>query len=235
MYDINTNLTPLKNDDDETPALFLPEKNPNAASRKKREWGGGKKRKARHRALFVRWWGNEIINACKFIKENGQAQFSRGSRERTCDFSVPGGYRGLYPLARSVSNKMNDTEHEVPRERERYLAFSDTRGSIHPSTRTGSAVITTRENVGVQRARGTAFVFPLKIISIFVGRGERSGRDCARRVISLFLFPPAKFIITGVNERTFSHSRCTFVPRLTRVTAICLCKFDTAVINSQGK
>jgi len=73
---------------------------------------------------------------------------------------VPAGYRDCI---RSVSNKMNDTEHGAPRERERYLAFSDTRGSIHPSTRQRRCYYYARTPMRV------AIVSPLKIISIFVG------------------------------------------------------------------
>lgn len=102
----------------------------------------------------------------------------------------------LYPLSRSVSNKMNDTEHGVPRERERYLAFSDTRGSIHPSTRQRRCYYYARTSVLAARP---AFVFPLKIISIFA---QESGRD--RRGSSLLSSAcPTKFIIAGVNEHTF--------------------------------
>jgi len=86
-----------------------------------------------------------------FIRE------TRAPHGRICDFSVPAGYRDCI---RSVSNKMNDTEHGAPRERERYLAFSDTRWLDSPVDPT-AALLLLRENAD-------AIVSPLKIISIFV-------------------------------------------------------------------
>lgn len=124
---------------------------------------------------------------------------------------------------------MNDTEHGAPRERGTIFSVFRYPWLDSPVDPTAATLLLLRENAGVARV---AFVSLLKIISIFVANGAEGG-SAARGSPRSSSCP--KFIIAGVNERTFSRSRCTLIFRLTHVTAICLCKFDTAVINSQRK
>jgi len=109
---------------------------------------------------------------------------------------------------------MNDTERSY----ERYLAFSDTHGSIHPST---------RQRRYYYCARTLVLLFLSWNKNYFDFRAGRIPRHQPRRA--------TKFIIAGINERTLSHSRRTFISRLMRVIAICLRKFDMVVIGSQEK
>jgi len=165
-----------------------------------------------HRAawIFVRWWWNEVINACKFIKENGEVQFRRVGR--ICDFSVSAGCRDCIRSRVRYQIKWMTRNTECRGDANAIFSVFRYPWLDSPVDPTASAVITTRE----RRCGARSFCFSFK--NHFDFRWARVQRERVARGYLVLPLPLrwSLLLLSQMSVRFLIQSTHSYLSRLTR-------------------